>query len=396
MKKFTSRISFFGQRQGRLSLRQIVEPCIFLIVFSTIFGLLAHYMGLSNMLNTIMQTAYHLLLETVFFLMGITVITGALGKLFIEFGIVRLLEKVLRPLMRPLFDMPGVAALGAVVTFLSDNPAIISLAKDKEFGQYFKKYQLISITNFGTAFGMGLIVIVFMAAQGFAQGATIGLVGSFIGCIVSTRLMQHLTLKAHPEYRTLPAYDLPATPTYTDASTKHESTFIRFLNAILDGGKNGVELGLAIIPGVLVISTMVMMTTFGPDADSGTYLGKAYEGVPILPWLAQKADFIFNFLFGFQHPELVSFPITALGAVGAALSLIPQFIKQGLIDNNVIAVFTAMGMCWSGYLSTHTAMLDSLGYRHLIGKAVVSHTVGGLCAGIVAHWLYVLLSSIWA
>lgn len=62
--------------------------------------------------------------------------------------------------MRPLFNLPGVASLGAVMTFLSDNPAIISLSRDKRFSQYFKKYQFISLTNFGTAFGMGLLVIV--------------------------------------------------------------------------------------------------------------------------------------------------------------------------------------------------------------------------------------------
>jgi hypothetical protein len=66
-------------------------------------------------------------------------------------------------------------------------------------------------------------------------------------------------------------------------------------------------------------------------------------------------------------------------------------LEQGFVDNNVIAVFTAMGMCWSGFLSTHTAMLDSLGYRQLTSKAIVAHTVGGLCAGIAAHWLFELI-----
>ena len=47
-------------------------------------------------------------------------------------------------------------------------------------------------------------------------------------------------------------------------------------------------------------------------------------------------------------------------------------------------------MCWSGYLSTHTAMLDALGYRKLTSKAILAHTVGGLVAGISAHWIYML------
>lgn len=75
----------------------------------------------------------------------------------------------------------------------------------------------------------------------------------------------------------------------------------------------------------------------------------------------------------------------------AALGLVPRFIQEGLIDGNAIAVFTAMGMCWSGYLSAHTAMLDTLGYRELTGKAIISHTIGGLFAGISSHWLFVLV-----
>jgi hypothetical protein len=135
-----------------------------------------------------------------------------------------------------------------------------------------------------------------------------------------------------------------------------------------------------------------MMLTFG--APEGGYQGGAYEGVALLPYLAEKVDFLFKWLFGFESPQLVAFPITALGAVGAALGLIPRFIEEGIINGNAIAVFTAMGMCWSGYLSTHTAMLDSLGFRSLTSKAILAHTVGGLAAGIAAHWLYVLFSMI--
>ena len=86
----------------------------------------------------------------------------------------------------------------------------------------------------------------------------------------------------------------------------------------------------------------------------------AYEGVPVLPKLAGYVWWLFEGLFGFKNPELIAFPVTSLGAVGAALSLVKAFIVQGIIDGNVVAVFTAMGMCWSGYLSTHTAMLDTL------------------------------------
>ena len=374
-------------KEMKFTTKRTIEALIFLVIFFAIFGYIANRMGLANMLNTIMQTSYRLLIDTCFYLMGITVLSGALGKLLTEFGVVRLLENILKPFMKPLYNLPGVAALGAVLTFLSDNPAIISLANDKNFSQYFKKYQLISLTNFGTAFGMGLVVIAFMTGKGFASGALIGLLGAVIGSVVSTRIMQRSIIKAYPNFKEEGAAggDEQAISFKSD-----EGAFLRGLNAILDGGKTGVELGLAIIPGVLIISTFVMILTFGASA-TGEYTGAAYEGVKVLPWLASKIDFVFQWLFGFEHPELVAYPITALGAVGAALGLIPTFLEQGFVDNNVIAVFTAMGMCWSGFLSTHTAMLDSLGYRQLTSKAIVAHTVGGLCAGVAAHWLFELI-----
>ncbi len=369
-----------------------LEALIFLVCFFAFFGFLSYKMTLPHMLNTFMQTAYSLLLETVFYIMAICVLMGAISKLLTEFGVVRLLENILRPLMKPVYNLPGVAALGAVMTFLSDNPAIISLAKDNNFARYFKKYQLVSLTNFGTAFGMGLVVIAFMTGKGYGSGALVGLLGAFIGSVISTRLMQRLTLKSYPEL------DCPVTEeegTEQNISFKSEgSVFQRFLNAMLDGGKSGVGIGVAIIPGVLCISTIVMMLTFGPSGANGEYTGAAYEGVPVITWLADKVNFIFYWLFGFESGALVGFPITALGAVGAAMGLVPTFDAAGIINNNAIAVFTAMGMCWSGYLSTHTAMLDSLGYRNLIGKAIGAHTIGGLCAGIAAHWLYVLLAMI--
>lgn len=400
---------------GKKKMNKGLETAIFLVVFLAFFVGLSVPMGVQNMFGTFMQTAYHLLLETVLYICAICVMTGAISKLFVEFGVVNLLEKILRPLMKPIFNLPGVASLGAVMTFLSDNPAIITLSKDKSFAQYFKKYQMVSLTNFGTAFGMGLVVVCVMVSYGFGKGALVGVFGAVCGCIISTRLMQRFTLKAFPEMDSpalseseLKALEMRENMQESISSLDNEldidaapapkeeqpSGFMRVLNAILDGGMDGVAIGKAIIPGVLVISTLVMMLTFGPADKAAGYAGVAYEGVPVIPWIADKIDFIFRWLFGFTAPELIAFPITALGAVGAALGLVPGFIQAGILDNNAIAVFTAMGMCWSGYLSTHTAMLDSMGYRKLISKAIGAHTIAGLCAGVIAHFTYVLLAMI--
>ncbi|MBO4633891.1 MAG: nucleoside recognition domain-containing protein [Bacteroidales bacterium] len=374
--------------------RSTAEALILLASLILVFSLLGSRMGGANMTKTIMNTAHDLLLNTVFYLMGITVLTGALSKLMSEFGVVTLLERFLRPLMKPLYNLPGVAALGGVMTFLSDNPAIIALSKDKTFSSYFKKYQLLSLTNFGTAFGMGFVVMVTMIGYGHVTGALVGLFGAICGSIISTRIMQRRTLKAWPELD-CPVHEELAEgvpdrlPGEQDKSDR--SIFMRFLNALLDGGKNGVELGLQIIPGVLIITTAVIMITFGPGA-SGVYDGSSSQGVPILPWLAEKIHWVFEWLFGFENMELLAFPMTALGAVGAALGLLPTFNAAGILDGNAIAVFTAIGMCWSGFLSTHTAMLDSLGYRKAISKAIGAHAIAGLVAGIIAHFAFLLVS----
>jgi spore maturation protein SpmA len=373
--------------------RSTIEALVFLTLLILGFVLLGRRMGSANMIKTIMNTAHDLLLNTVFYLMGITVLTGALSKLMSEFGVVSMLERVLRPLMKPLYNLPGVAALGAVMTFLSDNPAIIALSKDKKFSSYFKKYQLISLTNFGTAFGMGFVVIITMVGYIQVSAAIVGLVGAVCGSIISTRLMQRSCLKDYPELDSPVAATLEEDIPETAEKQQKDGVFMRFLNAILDGGKNGVELGMQIIPGVLIITTAVIMITFGPG-EGGVYDGSSSQGVPILPWLAEKIHWVFEWLFGFTNMELIAFPMTALGAVGAALGLLPTFNAAGILDGNAVAVFTAIGMCWSGYLSTHTAMLDSLGYRKVITKALGAHTIAGLCAGVIAHFLYLLVSLI--
>lgn len=52
----------------------------------------------------------------------------------------------------------------------------------------------------------------------------------------------------------------------------------------------------------------------------------------------------------------------------------------------------AMGMCWSGYLSTHVGMMNALNARELTSKAILSQTIGGICAGISAHFIFIIIT----
>lgn len=372
-----------------------LETFVFIAIFGFIFGGLANVMGLPNLMNTIMKTAYALLLDTVFYIMAISVIAGAIGSLFTEFGVVAIINKLLSPLMKPIYGLPGAASLGIMSTFLSDNPAILALADDVSFKRYFKKYQLPALTNLGTSFGMGLIVVTFMLglkttdAPSLTKAAMIGLLGSIIGSIISARIMLHFTKK---EYGTkTPAYEGDDNSMMVeDTRLIHDGSVpARILNSLIEGGKSGVRLGLEIIPGVLIICTIVMILT---NNSNGEYTGAAYEGIGLLPYIGAKFDFILKPLFGFSSAECISVPITALGAAGAAIGLIPSMIAKGIVHANDIAVFTAMCMNFSGYLSTHVAMMEALKFPHLTGKSIMAHTIGGICSGISAHLLFMLFS----
>ena len=115
------------------------EVFIFLAVFIGFFALFVVKMGLANALNTIMNTAYDLLMSTVFYITAICVMMGAIAGLFSEFGVVTLVNKLLQPLMKPIWGLPGAASLAVVTTFLSDNPAVLSLADDRDYLQVFRK-----------------------------------------------------------------------------------------------------------------------------------------------------------------------------------------------------------------------------------------------------------------
>src|SRR3712207_1501100 len=338
-----------------------LEGFLCIILFFGFFTILGSKMGVSNMFNTLMQTGHDLLLNTVFKIMAIAVIAGAVASVFSEFGVIAIINKILSPLMKPLYDLPGVASLGILTTYLSDNPAIITLADNKDFLRYFKKYQVPALTNLGTSFGMGLILTTFMIAQKgpngekFIMAAFIGNIGAIIGSIISVRMMIRYAKKEFGEQA--PSFEEVDTSidTINYRKIREGSVGGRLLESVLEGGKSGVDLGLAVIPGVVIICTLVLILTNGPSP-AGEYTGAAYEGIRFFPWLGDKISFIIKPLLGFQSSEAIAFPITSLGAVGAAMSLVPKFLENRLIGANEIAVFTAMGMCWSGYLSTHVAM----------------------------------------
>ncbi|MEG0579405.1 MAG: hypothetical protein RR490_05770, partial [Niameybacter sp.] len=181
-----------NQEIGYILKRAVSVEGVLCLIFT--FGglfLLSQKMGVANMFNTILNTAYDLLMGTVFYIMAIAVIAGAFSGVLTEFGGLAIINKLLSSLMKPIYDLPGASIMSVLTTYFSDNPAILTLCDDKRFRQYFKKYQLSALTNLGTAFGMGLMITVFMIGikgidQHLGLAVFIGNVGAIIGSMIST------------------------------------------------------------------------------------------------------------------------------------------------------------------------------------------------------------------
>jgi len=369
------------------------ETVVALVVVGVLFALFAWNMGLAFMFKTMMATAHDLILNTVLFLMAVIILAGAFTSFISEFGIVSIANRLLSPLMRPLFGLPGATSIGVVATYLSDNPAIMPLTSDKGFLKYFKKWQVTTLINLGTVFGMGLIVTTFMLAQSSAdqplgKAVLLGNIGAILGGIVSVRLMGHFGKKKYGADEAVLTEEEEGYDILHFREVRQGNVAQRTLQSLLDGGAHGVQTGLDIMPGIVIICTLVMMLAYG--AKDGVYTGAAYEGVAFFPWLGDKLSFLIEPLFGFSNPQAIAFPVTSLGSVGAAVAMVPKFLESGIVGAKEICVFTAIGICMAGFLSTHVGMMDGIKERDLTNVAIVTHLAGSLSAGVFGHALFLL------
>ena len=232
---------------------------------------------------------------------------------------------------------------------------------------------------------MGLIVFAFMVGipgHDFLVPAAIGLLGAVIGSIISTRLMIRSTRKFYGERAEEPAIDNwdDSFDVFEHRAVRSGGFGARMMSALLEGGQTGVQIGFSIIPGVLIICTLITLLTNQPT--------DALPGVGFIPWLGDKLDFIIQPLFGFSSAACISVPLTALGSAGAAIGIIPNLVSQGLAGPGDIMSSRPLHVLVR-YLSTHVAMMDTFERANLL-PAIRSHTIGGLCGGVAA-WLYVLL-----
>ena len=375
-----------------------LEGIIFIPSFFAFFILVGRIMGGTNMLNTIINTAYALLMDTVFYIMAIAIIAGAISEIFMEFGLVSIANKLLSKTVGVVYGMPGASVVGVFTTYLSDNPAILTLTDNEGYCAYFKKYQIPALTNLGTSFGMGLILTAFIAGiispegENFFLPLVIGKIGALVGSVVSVRLMLRYTAKIFGKTEDAVENAGAQFDIINYRTTREGSPLHRLMESLLSGGHRGVKMGLSIAPGVLIICTVILLLTNG--APYSGYSGGAFEGIGFIPALGEMLGFIIRPLFGFGDTAAIAVPLTALGSAGASMGLIPVLVADGVIGRREVAVIVGMIMCWSGFMSTHLAMMESLGYPKLAGRSILFHTIAGLAAGVSANLLYRLIEAI--
>lgn len=376
-----------------------IETFVFLIVLLGSCIFLGTRMGISNFASTLLATAFDLLINTCFYIMAITVMMGAIAALFTEFGITALINKLLSPLMKPLFGLPGCFSLSSVVCFLSDCPAVIPFVNDPGFARYIKQYHAAASICLGSTFGMNLIVSTFFLGKGpeFIPAVIIGNLACIVGGIIAVRIMLHFGKKEYGndtsalEYLEGTDHEVVFTP--GQRKIREGSVLDRVLSCIIDGGMSGVDSGLKIIPGVLVICTIVMLLTFGPSTVDGVevYTGGAYEGVALLPRLGDLLSVILTPLFGFSSSECVSLPFISLGAVGSAMSVAGRLFDQGLATVHDVCTFIGLGCVFTGFLGGIASMMEAVHCRELTMKACLAHVIGGVAAGVIANYAYLLI-----
>ena len=123
---------------------------------------------------------------------------------------------------------------------------------------------------------------------------------------MSVRLMLHFTKKRYgtEEYCHCDGDEVVDIRKYRKVREGNISA--RFMQAMLDGGNSGVQMGLTIIPGVLIICTMVLMLTNGAGAGAPTRGRPTRDRVS--SWVGAKLNPVLKPLFGFTSRRPSRFP----------------------------------------------------------------------------------------
>ena len=244
-------------------------------------------------------------------------VAGWLIVFMLKSGIVEFLGTLLEPLMRPIFKMPGQAAVNCISAFMV-SPAVGVYMSDEYYkdGFYNRREGISAITNFSTI-SVGYIAVL----------AGLGGIGDYYGQMIVVTLllvfiMTAITVRIPPLSRIKPEYAVEKEEDTTQyasrfqkaitlaANKSEEFTLKAFIDSLISACQIAVKIIGNMIPIVVVTLTLVYFT---PIFD---ILGKPFA--PILSLLGlPNADVIAPCaLLGFIE---VSLPVISISGQGVAL-----------------------------------------------------------------------------
>jgi len=124
-------------------------------------------------------------------------------------------------------------------------------------------------------------------SQPLGRAVLLGNMGAILGSTVSVRFMGTFGKRKYGTDENVLTEEEEGYDILRYREVRKGNVAQRTLQSLLDGGVHGVQTGLDITPGIIIIRTMVMMLAY--RSKEGVYSGGAYEGIAFFPWIGVVA-----------------------------------------------------------------------------------------------------------
>ncbi len=315
-------------------------------------------------------------------LFGVFIIAGLLLPLLLNFGLLELLGTLLSKVMRPLFGLPGRAAIDSTASWLGDGSVGILLTR-KQYQQKFytqKEAAIVGTTFSAVSLTFSLIVLTQVGLEAmFLPFYLTVCVAGIVAALIVPRLpplrgKKQLFIDGTertqdpdlvPAGRGLWSYGLER------ARIKAQSASFK-QGVLVEGVKNASEMVFAILPVIMAIGTLALVLAEGTPIF-------AYLGMPFVPLLELL-----------QIPEAAAASQTMV--VGFADMFLPAILATGIESDMTRFVIAALSVTQLIYMSEVGALL--LGSRLPLNIAelflifLLRTLVTLPVIALMAHWIF--------
>ena len=280
-------------------------------------------------------------------LFSVFILAGLLLPLLLSFGLLELIGTLFSKIMRPLFKLPGRSAIDCTTSWLGDGTVgVLLTSKQYEQRIYTEREAAVVGTTFSAVsitFSLIVIAQVNLLHMFVPFYAAVCLSG-FVAALIVPRLPPLRWKKDVYIDGTLPDPNASEVPDgeniFTHAfklALKRASEVTSFVEVLVQGLKNALEMLFAVIPVVLGIGTLALI---------------AAEHTPIFDWLGQP---FVPYLDLLQVPEAEAAAKTVV--IGFADMFLPAILIASVENEMTRFIIAALSISQLIYLSEVGAML---------------------------------------